>query len=144
MRTASTCLVVGELGHALGLGHASWSDCCGSACTVDEYGGELSSKLAMYDRSTGRWREWLMPGAGMGDRTGHPYAVLSGCRDFRFSVWRAEFCANTFSGSTTNQGASGRAPDTHVDALVRQIFAVEGVIWALGRYAEAVAFDAGG
>ena len=31
-----------ELGHTLGLGHASRWDCAGRACTVDEYGGGFS------------------------------------------------------------------------------------------------------
>ena len=31
-----------ELGHTLGLGHASRWDCAGNACTVDEYGGGFS------------------------------------------------------------------------------------------------------
>jgi hypothetical protein len=36
-------LAVHELGHTLGLGHASRWDCLGGSCEVDEYGGEFSA-----------------------------------------------------------------------------------------------------
>ena len=39
-----------------------------------------------------RQREWLLPGVGTGDRTGHPYAV---CVDSHDKVWLTDFTTNT-------------------------------------------------
>ena len=54
-------LAAHELGHTLGLGHASRWDCLGGACAIDEYGGEFSvmghgsGDLNAYEKGTLGW-----------------------------------------------------------------------------------------
>jgi virginiamycin B lyase len=99
-----------------------WSDSRGRLWVTESF----ASKLAMYDPSTRRWREWLMPGVGPGDRTGHPYAV---CVDSAGKVWLTDFSTNTLQrfDPETERFQAYRIPTT--DSLVRQIVEVGGVIW---------------
>jgi virginiamycin B lyase len=99
-----------------------WSDSRGRLWITESF----ASKLAMYDPSTGRWREWLMPGVGTGDRTGHPYAV---CVDGDDKVWLTDFSTNTLQrfDPETERFQAFRIPTA--DALVRQIVEVDGTVW---------------
>ena len=91
---------------------------------------------------TGRWREWLMPGVGTGDLTGHPYAV---CVDARDDVWLTDFSINTLQRFDPRHRAVSGVPHATADSLVRQIVVVDGVVWGAESATEKlVAFDAGG
>ena len=112
-----------------------WSDSRGRLWVTESF----ASKLAMYDPASGAWREWLMPGVGTGDRTGHPYAV---CVDAADKVWLTDFSTNTllrFDPETEGWQAYRLPTST---ALVRQIVEVDGVIWgAESATDKLVAFD---
>ncbi len=115
-----------------------WSDSRGRLWVTESF----ASKLAMYDPSSRRWREWLMPGVGTGDLTGHPYAV---CVDARDDVWLTDFSTNTLQrfDPDTERFQAYRIPTA--DSLVRQIVVVDGVVWGAESATEKlVAFDAGG
>jgi virginiamycin B lyase len=115
-----------------------WSDSRGRLWVTESF----ASKLAMYDPASGRWREWLMPGVGTGDLTGHPYAVAVDSSDV---VWLTDFSTNTLQrfDPGTERFEAFRIPTT--DALVRQIVVVDGVLWGAESATERlVAFDTGG
>ena len=80
----------------------------------------------MYDPAAGTWREWLLPGVGTGDRNGHPYAV---CVDATDKVWVTDFSTNTLQRFDPDTERWRAYPIPTEDALVRQIVAVDGVIW---------------
>jgi virginiamycin B lyase len=106
-----------------------WSDSRGRLWITESF----VSKLAMYDPATARWREWLMPAVGSGDRTGHPYAV---CVDADDKVWLTDFSTNTLQrfDPETERFQAFRIPTT--DALVRQIVEVDGTIWGAASATE--------
>ena len=99
-----------------------WADSRGRLWVTESF----ASKLAMYDPAAGTWREWLMPGVGTGDRTGHPYAV---CVDATDKVWLTDFSTNTLQrfDPETERFEALWIPTS--DALVRQIVEVDGTIW---------------
>ena len=115
-----------------------WSDSRGRLWVTESF----ASKLAMYDPASGRWREWLMPGVGTGDRTGHPYAVSVDAND---TVWLTDFSTNTLQrfDPETERFRAYRLPTS--DALVRQIVVADGVVWGAESATEKlVAFTIGG
>lgn len=114
-----------------------WSDSRGRLWVTESFAG----RLAMYDPAAGSWREWQLPGTGTGDRNGHPYAV---CVDAADKVWLTDFSTNTLLRFDPESERWAAHPMPTEDALVRQIVAVDGVIWGAESATEKlVAFTPG-
>jgi virginiamycin B lyase len=80
-----------------------------------------AGKVAVYNPSTGRWREWRLPGA-----TPMPYAVYVDEVD---DVWLSDFGANALVrfDPATEKFTRVRLPSS--PANVRQILGRRGEIW---------------
>ena len=95
----------------------AWSDSKGRIWVSEWNAGNV----AVYDPSTGRWREWRLPGA-----TPMPYAVYVDETD---AVWLSDFGANALVrfDPETERFTSVRLPSS--PANVRQILGRRGEVW---------------
>ena len=95
----------------------AWSDSNGRIWVSEWNAG----KVAVYAPTTGRWREWRLPGA-----TPMPYAVYVDETD---AVWLSDFGANALVrfDPKTEKFTSIRLPSS--PANVRQILGREGEVW---------------
>jgi virginiamycin B lyase len=80
-----------------------------------------AGKLAVYNPSTGRWREWRLPGA-----TPMPYAVYVDERD---DVWLSDFGANALVRFDPETERFTRLLLPSSPANVRQILGRRGEVW---------------
>jgi virginiamycin B lyase len=95
----------------------AWSDSKGRVWVSEWNAG----KVAVYDPSSGRWREWRLPGASP-----MPYAVYVDETD---AVWLSDFGANALVrfGPKTERFTRIRLPSS--PANVRQILGRPGEVW---------------
>ena len=95
----------------------AWSDSKGRVWVSEWNAG----KVAVHDPSTGRWREWRLPGA-----TPMPYAVYVDASD---AVWLSDFGANALVRFDPKTERFIRIRLASSPANVRQILGRRGEVW---------------
>lgn len=95
-----------------------WSDSHGRLWVSEWNAGNL----AVYDPSTGRWREWRLPGSDP-----HPYAVYVDDHDI---VWLSDWGANALVQFNPAAETFTALPVPTPAAGIRQILGRPGEVWA--------------